>query len=215
MITDQIIQTSRRAHVFTMGNNIVDSNAIWIAAHGYGQPSDRFIRKFDRLDPNKHFIIAPEGLSRYYLEGNDRIPVPSWMTSRFRLDEIEDFCDYLDSVYEAYIKTSNAKIILFGFSQGATTLYRWVQARKPYFDFFVNYAGWFPEDIPMNRVSEMLKNKHFLLIGQDDPFLTVDRKEFMWKNMQREACNPVVFEYPGNHSIDRNILDQLIQYLNI
>ncbi|HMQ08120.1 MAG TPA: hypothetical protein PKC30_12530 [Saprospiraceae bacterium] len=215
MITDQTIQTSRRAHVFSLGHNISDSNAIWIAAHGYGQLADRFIKKFDRINLQRHFVIAPEGLSRYYLEGKERIPVPSWMTSRFRLDEIEDFCDYLDSVYATFIKTSNAKIILFGFSQGATTLYRWIQARKPHFDYFINYAGGFPEDIQMNQVSDMLKNKHFLIIGQDDPFLTVGRKEIMCTIMQREGCTPVTIEYPGNHSIDRNILDQLVQQLNV
>lgn len=211
-ILTSTILTPRRAHVFSLGDEIGKARVIWLIAHGYGQPADRIIRKFDHLNLEYHYLVAPEGLSVFYWKGMNQQPVPSWMTSRFRLDEIDDYCDYLDKVYlEIKSKNRTAKVIFLGFSQGATTLYRWIHARKPNFEAFINYAGWFPEDIDMKNVSTLLKDKHFLVLGKNDPYLTDERKNFMSEVMKKALCTPEIFENHGEHKIERDSINKIIK----
>jgi hypothetical protein len=78
-VQDNKISVSKTAHYSTMGKLSKSTRYIWIVAHGYGQRANRIIKKFDFLSPEEHFVIAPEGLSRFYWHKNQE-PVASWMT---------------------------------------------------------------------------------------------------------------------------------------
>lgn len=108
---------------------------------------ERFTKWFSSLEA-PHAVLCPEGLSRFYWGGFTGKPAASWMTSTERLSEIEDFCDWMDQVC-AFAKTSapNARIVCFGFSQGAATIMRWLQARRTEYYRIVLWSGTPPEDI--------------------------------------------------------------------
>ena len=87
---------SRTAHYSTFGTLTKKTESIWLIAHGYGQLARNMVRRFDHLDPQKHFVIAIEGLNRFYWHENNK-PAACWMTSEDRYDEIEDYVGYLDA----------------------------------------------------------------------------------------------------------------------
>jgi len=58
--------TSRSARYFTLGAP-ANARAMWFVCHGYGQLASRFSSAFRPLDGEGRCIVAPEGLSRFYL----------------------------------------------------------------------------------------------------------------------------------------------------
>ena len=84
-------------------NRLTDTTErVWLVFHGYGQLSEYFIKKFEGLDPEKNFIIAPQGLSKYYVNGVSGRVGASWMTKEDRLTEIENQYTYLDQVLHQF-----------------------------------------------------------------------------------------------------------------
>ena len=71
-------------------------------------------------------ILAPEGLSRFYIKGTDGRVGASWMTRDERLSDIEDQIYYLNHWWAGLNPKPDAKIIVVGFSQGVATRSRWL-----------------------------------------------------------------------------------------
>ena len=165
-IQNHSMVVSKTAHYSTFGNlNKNTTKYVWIVMHGYGQLASRMIKKFDFLNPNEHFVVAAEGLNRFYWDGKgDRYPVSCWMTRENRYDEIEDFTTYLQSLHDRYCRhiNQNTKIIFFGFSQGCATMWRWIHSHQPQYDIAVNWAGWIPEDISYTHLKGYLKIKNII-----------------------------------------------------
>ena len=205
-ISHHTISVSKTAHYSTYGElNKNSTKRIWIAMHGYGQLSSRMIQKFDFLDPKENYVIAAEGLNRFYWDGKgDRRPVSCWMTSQDRYHEIEDFTKYLQSLHDRYCRhvNQNVQIILMGFSQGCATMWRWIHAFQPRYHVAVNWAGWIPEDISYTHLKTFLADKkHFLLYGDEDHFLTdsvvIGIKEIITLN----ELDIVIQKFKGDHRI--------------
>ncbi|HUR91296.1 MAG TPA: hypothetical protein VMY38_01335, partial [Gemmatimonadaceae bacterium] len=96
-------RTSRYA---VLGAPISEATEVWLVCHGYGQLAERFISRFSVIDDGKRMIVAPEGLSRFYLSSSsggysasDKVGA-SWMTREGRDAEIVDQVRYLELVCE-------------------------------------------------------------------------------------------------------------------
>ena len=123
------------------------TETIWFACHGQGQLAEYFIKKFEGLDPNKHFIIAPQGISKYYLNGFTGRVGASWMTKEDRLTEIDNQQVLLQTIWNHEVGEARGKrIIFFGFSQGVATISRFAAFSKLPFDTLVLWSGGFPPD---------------------------------------------------------------------
>src|SRR5689334_24649314 len=119
-----------------LGSLEADLKEVWFVCHGHGQLAARFIARFLPLESPQRLFIAPEALSRYYLSPPKAGPHPpgtpvgaSWMTSEDRESEINDYVGYLDLLYdEVFSIIDRAKVSLWvlGFSQGVSTVARWV-----------------------------------------------------------------------------------------
>ena len=117
--------------------------------HGYRQLAGRFLPRFADLDDGTRLIVAPEGLSRFYLHdpaGGHGKEVPigaTWMTREDRENEITDYVGFLDGVLDEVLDEALdgdldevsaesggaiARLTVLGFSQGAHTVCRWVAA---------------------------------------------------------------------------------------
>ena len=181
--------------------------------HGYGQLAKRTIHKFDILDPDEHFVVAAEGLNRFYWHKNNE-PVACWMTKENRYDEIEDFTSYLDQVHDRFCKHVNqdkVKIILFGFSQGCATMWRWIHASQPHYHIAINWAGWIPEDISYLHLSQYLSSKeHHLWYGDDDKFLTEKALDDIKDVIQANHLDIAIRQFKGEHKIPKEELRKLV-----
>ena len=143
------LKVERTAHYHTIGEANNNVTRLVIACHGQGQRSQFFVRRFDVLDDGKTFVIAPEGLSKYYLNGFSGNVGATWMTKDDRLDEIADYANFLQQLYDKYVPLldGNVEITLLGFSQGCATVIRWAMEKFPKVDRFILFAGMVPEDL--------------------------------------------------------------------
>jgi predicted esterase len=207
------LKVEKTARIVTSGNPVTAKH-IWIIAHGYGQLATYFIEKFRSLDQDKHFVIVPEGLHRYYLNGFSGKVGASWMTKEEREKDIEDYCSYLDKVYEQFISPNSSEKIInaFGFSQGGATICRWAANTKKHIDNLIVWGSVIPPDMKWEEDLEKLKNLHWLYVaGSMDEFLNKEQQDEQIKLLNQKGIKPETIFYEGKHDIDDKALHLLTQ----
>lgn len=203
----------RTGHVYTIGNNIDNAKHIWFVFHGYGQLASRIIKKFDGLDMDNHFVIALEGLSRFYWKGVTGDVAASWMTKQDRLGEIDEYLQYIQKVYNHFdIKNKQAAFHCLGFSQGTATTWRWIANYKPQMSTYVQWAGTFPPEIDYaGELADYISSfDHYFLYGDEDIYLTSERVTMIESAIAKYKLNPMIKPFKGKHKIYRKVLHQLV-----
>ncbi len=206
------------ARYFKSGTLDASTKQVWIVLHGYGQLAKYFIKKFNNLTSNNICVIAPEGLSRYYLSEfteqgrKDNKVGATWMTSENRLMDIDNYLSYLDTVYEKELESfKQIPVTLFGFSQGCATVCRWALQGNVKFDRLILWAGLFPPDMDLKTGSEVLASKKsFMVVGDQDPFVTPARITEFDEFAFRLRIEPKKIIFSGKHEINERVLEELI-----
>ena len=197
---------SRMARYFTIGR---PDREVWFVLHGYGQLAARFLRHFEPLDDGARLIVAPEGLSRFYLTEDpaERRVGASWMTREDRLAEIEDYVRYLDAVYHEVSRTmdrAQAKVTLLGFSQGAATACRWSTMGKARFDRLIIWGGEVPPDVDLLRSLRLS-----LVYGSRDPYFTPKVIAATEARLREHGIPYDLAPFEGGHEIDGDVLQRV------
>lgn len=213
------LQFNYRARYYKFGKIAKNNQQVWFVLHGYGQLAQYFIKKFKLLAHKDICVIAPEGLSRFYLEdiptrvagGTNRVGA-TWMTKENREMDIENYINYLQAIYDIELKNiDHTNVTLLGFSQGAATVTRWAISNKPQFQRFILWAGIFPPDMDFETGKNILGNKELVTVyGTGDPFITPARKEEMSMLCERLEVTPKQILFEGGHDINDEALQQLI-----
>ena len=179
--------------------------------HGYGQQAKYFIRKFEMLADEETCIVAPEGLSRFYLEGFSGRVGATWMTKEDRLTDIENYLSYLSSIYRQLVADhTSLDISVLGFSQGAATASRWVAYQDIPLSKLVLWAGIFPPDMDMELAAERLRNKQvYYVYGLQDPFLNREKLDEMKQISDSLNIKPIKISFEGVHDIYETPLKQV------
>jgi len=191
------------------------TESIWIVCHGYGQLARNFVRRFDILDPQKHFVIAPEGLSHLYLDRGYQQIGASWMTRENRKLEIQNQWNYLNNIWEKeFGKTYDIpyKLNLMGFSQGVSTITRWAVAHALTFSRLIMWAGRIPRDISFDKVAFVDKYAEvWAVIGNQDQLITpsmLKEEEAYLRKLFPTQLRIKKFE--GGHEVNRHVLSEII-----
>lgn len=203
------------ARYFKLRKLSANTRQIWFVCHGYGQRAEFFIRKFKILDNEQHFIIAPEGLSRFYLQGFSGRVGATWMTKEKRLLDVQNYLQYLNKIYTTEVPESlpeTVKINVLGFSQGSATVCRWALQNEIKFDKLILWTGMFPEDLDIEFARQKLHNRQVVLVtGTKDPFIN-SRQEALQQRMTNQLyIQPHIFTFNGGHEIDANTLLQVAE----
>jgi len=211
---EKYITVERTARYFTLGELNEHTEQIWFVCHGYGQLAEYFIKKFQVLNNGKTYIVAPEGLSRFYLEGLSGRVGATWMTREDRLNDIKDNINYLNSLYAFITKDTKPgiKITLLGFSQGGPTLCYWIGNGKVKFDKLVLWAGIFPPDLNNDfkfTAEYLLKDKPtYIVYGTNDPLLKPEHsKEIESYKTIKPDLQILTFE--GKHEMNEEVLNRI------
>lgn len=206
------------ARYFTAGKLDTKTRQVWIIFHGYGQLAQYFSKKFEPLAAENIYIIAPEGLSRFYLselteQGRfDNKVGATWMTRENRQMDIDNYIRYLDAVYENELSSfPNVSVTLFGFSQGCATVCRWAVEGKAKFDRLILWAGLFPPDMNFDKGHAVLADKKtIMVVGDKDHFLTTERIAEFDELAGKLQIKPDKISFPGKHEIITDVLRQFI-----
>lgn len=208
------IQFTFKARFYTLGKLTSNTKQIWFVLHGYGQLAGYFIRKFSALEEQNIFVVAPEGLSRFYLENlqssgrsSDRVGA-TWMTKENRLADIENYLQYLDTVFEDQVGSSNKMpVTIVGFSQGAATASRWITNGKVNFNRLILWAGVFPPDMDFKSGKDILDHKEtYFVYGKSDPFINDGRFAEMNMISAKLGIKPKIISFEGKHEIEEKTL---------
>lgn len=216
-ITEQHLKVSRTARYFTYGNFSEKTEYVWFALHGYGMLAKSMVKRFRVLDPEKHFVVAPEGLSRFYWP-EPRKPVASWMTSEDRLNEIEDYVAYLNQLYKLVLSDkdlSNCKINAMAFSQGTATLARWLSAGKSKTNNVIFWGGTaLPHDADLSVTIPLLnQSKVFVVMGNQDQWINAEKLEEEKIKLQEAKLNFDLIMFEGDHRVDEPTLVKVAEML--
>lgn len=213
MTIEKSVGFTFKGRYFDNGVSPEKTKAIWFIFHGYRQLANFFIKKFDLLKQNDIRVIAPEGLSKFYIQQSRGRVGASWMTRENRLMDIDNYISYINSVYTEVIKeyTEIPEIHALGFSQGAATVCRWVLNQQIEVRSLILWAGLFPPDVDFSEGREFLTDKQiYFVYGNKDPYLSDERfKEYHELN-EKLNVSPEVLEFDGGHDIDEGILEKMI-----
>ncbi|MEM1214193.1 MAG: phospholipase [Bacteroidota bacterium] len=205
------LPVTRTARYATLGQLGPHVRQLWIVTHGYGQLAKTFIRRFLPILDDTTFVIAPEGLSRFYWGGFDGPVVASWMTREDRLDEIVDYSNMLDQLYAYHVAKCHpdVQINLLGFSQGTATQVRWIMRSLPRFHRLMLWAGQLPEDLDYSPQHDYFADKElFCAFGDQDPFVTPERLAMMRQIIATSGLSFTEIGYVGEHKVVKEALTE-------
>lgn len=202
-----IQRTARYAMLGLPSSTIRD---VWFVLHGYGQLARYFIQAFADLQDERRLIVAPEALSRFYLEGTSGRVGASWMTSADRRHEIGDYLAYLDALRKQVTSGLQQDLLthrVLGFSQGAATAGRWAAQQPSSFDHLILWAGGLPPHID----NSALQNTDLtLVVGNRDKYVTEERLAGEERRLAEQKLSYRLIRYEGGHRIQEEGLAKLI-----
>lgn len=213
-MTEQHLTVQRTARYYTIGKRTDQTTNLWFCLHGFGQLAQYFGKKFTGLDDGQTLVVVPEGLSRLYLNGEYNRVGASWLTREDKAHEINDFLVYLNSLHDLILAGQNPSdyhITLLGFSQGAATACRWLNAGHIRADRLILWAGYFPNGF--QDVIEPAKlvgvETHYVYGRQDEFIAQLDDAEGYLRRMQTDVPGLQLTAFDGGHRVEPGVLQGL------
>ncbi|RYU79022.1 alpha/beta hydrolase [Hymenobacter persicinus] len=211
---EQQLIVSRTARYFQAGELGPATRQVWFVGHGYGQLAKYFIRHFHHLtaaDPTL-VVVAPEGLSRFYLNGTSGRVGATWMTREDRLAEIEDYVGYLNQLAQHVLAglPADVAVTVLGFSQGAATVSRWLARARFRPARLILWAGAFPPDLELPVATRLLRQLPVVLVcGTQDEYVSAEDLTRQQQFLRQLGVEPELLQFDGKHSLDAAVLRQL------
>ena len=215
------ITIPRTARYFMLGDASEALRQVWFVRHGYGQLAARFLRHFQVLDDGRHLIVAPEALSRFYLDGttpgshHERKVGATWMTREDRLAEINDYVNYLDALSThilARVDRAVVQVHVLGFSQGVATVCRWVAAGRVAVDQLVLWAGWVPPDLDLDESGQAFQKVRLsFVLGARDQYAAPDQVAEQEARLRKHGIPYRLVSFKGGHHLDAQVLRLLAE----
>lgn len=190
---------------------------LWLVLHGYGMLAGRFLRWFEPLDRPGRRVVAPEGLSRFYLDERYERVGASWMTREERGRDIEDTNAWLDIVLsdQRARGAASARVVLLGFSQGGPVAARWCLLGDAPVDQLVLWGEGLPRELDLAPHRERLAALGpWLCRGDDDPYLPPTRVAAERERWAAAGIEPRELPYAGGHRIEPGPLRELAARLS-
>ena len=133
----------------------------------------------------------------------------SRMTKQDRETEIDDYINYLDDLYFSLLNgkiSPNTKITVLGFSQGVTTVSRWLYKSKNRVDRLIFYAGEPAAELQnAESLKAISKAENYYFIGSRDHIFTTERLSVFRPFLP----NFQFVEYDGSHRVKGDELKRI------
>lgn len=221
-ITPHSIQVRRTARYYTIGPTHGFPRELWVVVHGYGQLARRFLKAFTALDDGTRLIVAPEALSRFYLDSIEERRAQSeprvgatWMTREDRESEIADYVAYLEHLtweIRRHLAGAGPRIVVLGFSQGTATVCRWLASSELRADQLVLWAGGIPPELDVAQWSTRLHGAALTLVaGEEDAMVPASAVVAEGERLSAAGVAFTLHRHPGGHRIEPDALKRLAE----
>ncbi|WP_046242711.1 alpha/beta hydrolase [Hymenobacter terrenus] len=214
-MTEHHLAVTRSARYYQLGELSAQTKRIWFVCHGYGQLAAYFSRHFAFLteaDPTT-VVIAPEGLSRFYLTGNSGRVGASWMTRDDRLAEIEDHVGFLNQLADKILDEClpDVQVTVLGFSQGTATVSRWLAQAHFRPVQLILWAGGFPNDLEPAIARHLLQDLTLtMVVGTNDEYISAAQIAQQQQQLQLLGSTPRLITFEGKHELNQAVLQTLV-----
>lgn len=201
---------TKTARICTLGEANANTNEILLVLHGYRQLAENFIRYFQCVTQENRLIVAPEALSRFYVEGYTGKVGASWMTKADREWEIHDQTQYLNQVATHFqALCPNAKIHLLGFSQGVATAWRWLINGNADIQSLTTWCGQIPLEFPENLKAQLTQIPFRTVYATQDEFAPVSHWEQQNAALREMFPQLQTFHFEGKHTLNEAVLKEI------
>lgn len=203
------LTVSRTARYFAIGAEPARATEFWIALHGYAQLAKRFLRQFRPLEDEATMIVAPEALSRFYLEtmldGRHGESVgATWLTREDREADLEDHLAYLDRLADDLVSACPAppRLTILGFSQGSVMAARWALRGRVVPDRLVLWGTPLPRDVTPEALGAVRSGRPVsFTAGDRDPFAPAGSIEANATALRSHGVPAIARRFTGGHAI--------------
>lgn len=180
--------------------------------HGYGQSAEDMLNPFHSIISDAFCYLVPEGLNAFYPKGLGGKTGNSWMTSKFRLAEIQDYLGYLNQVIQLDAEFSGKRVWI-GFSQGVTTMFRLLKQCAPqnFPDMVIPIAGGLPAEWEGKWPQELSKPILTGFCGDEDGLVRLD--DFQ-EGLEALKVNASCFSFKGKHEVNAHLAQLIHQEIN-
>lgn len=187
---------------------------LWYVLHGYGQLCEYFIEKFSSIDAPNRLIVAPQGLYRFYTQGQSGRVGATWMTSHRREEDIANIVTYLnvldEEIVDKYKIGGKVNKVLFGFSQGVAAAVRWLTLGSKRFDRLVMYAGSLPHDLDYDAHARLINSTNpILAFGDSDAYFDEKSIEKLLDFLKLKGLEAQLYAFDGGHQIYPKALTEI------
>lgn len=204
---------AKTARYFSSGEISKKADTVWFVCHGYAQLASEFIKEFEPLVAPTVLIVAPEALSRFYTKGFLGTVGATWMTKEDRLSEIKDYVNYLDALFLKIKSEVNpsAQLYILGFSQGCSTICRWIAEKSPDYAALFLCSGSIPDDLDFSKFKKAVeKNPVHYLLGDADPFIGVKDIAAFEERINLHQLPLQVHRFKGAHVMHLPLVQSLV-----
>lgn len=210
--------TTRTGRFATLGDPS-SARRCWFVLHGYGQLIERVMRRFNGVVPADTYVVAPEGLSRFYTQ----MPRPdgshlelvgaTWMTRASREDDIADALHWLEVVRidTMALLPADVSVGVLAFSQGVATAMRWLAMETFMPSAFVSWGGRPAHDVHEAALGRQLSRAAVTVVAGDaDPFMTDDVLGEILTAYRQWQPAATVHRFVGGHHLDTATIATLL-----
>ena len=201
------IRVPRTARYHVLGD-AASAKRMWIVLHGYGQLARYFLHKFQGLEKDL-LIVAPEGLSRFYVDDAHRRVGATWMTREDREHEIQDQVEYLDQLTSGLLQQipSGTELGVLGFSQGVATACRWAMLGKIKIYKLVLWAGSLPLELDRAALEERFSDIPVTLVqGSKDRIVPSSVTTEAAELLRLAGVHHELATFEGDHELEPVLL---------
>ena len=201
----------RTARFYQLGTPSAATRELWVACHGYGQLAAPFAAALEPINDGTRVIVAPEALSRFYLDDPAKQHGPespigaSWMTRADREVEIADYVEYLDIVtatLRGQLEGRDIPVVALGFSQGVATVCRWAALGRAVIRRLIVWGGTIPHDLPRDRGEQLFRGASVTLVaGKTDRLVPLDALERGQRALAELGVRADLVTHDGGHSL--------------
>lgn len=226
------LTVARTARYAAVGAAPAHATQLWVAFHGYAHRAADFVAPLIDVVPAHVRVVAPEGLSRFYLEmprpdgGHLARTGASWLTRDDREDELRDALAMVQSVVaREYAAVRHARgerpaLHVLGFSQGVAMSMRWVveAGRNPalgdqaHVHRHVLWAGGLAHDVADEALRAAWRETQVEVVwGSRDKFASASAREVVQARFERLGIAPLARTFDGGHRLDAALLCRLLR----
>jgi predicted esterase len=193
----------------TLNQLTSNTQYIWFVCHGMGYLSRFFLKYFEGLNTQEHYIIAPQAPSKYYLGSQFKHVGASWLTRENTSRETENIISYFDAIFKAEGITEKHKLVVMGYSQGVSVAMRYMAKRQLQAEILIIHSGGIPKELTKSDF-DYFQGKVKLIYGTNDEYLNETRIQTEQQiALSLFGSHLEIIPFEGKHEVNVKILNQL------